>query len=87
MRFCPDSRQSDLNPRFDLQPVWMSALVFGRRSRATKRVLPQTHANLLLQVCTKSASFRPEKVPKVLIKLLRLVEPWEMTGAINEQQG
>jgi hypothetical protein len=33
MRFWPDWRQSDLNPRFDLQPVWMSALVCCRHSR------------------------------------------------------
>jgi len=45
------------------------------------------HANVALQVCSKPASFRPEKIPKVLLKLLRLVEPWEMTCAINEQQG
>jgi hypothetical protein len=26
IEFCPDWRRSDLNPRFDVQPVWMSAL-------------------------------------------------------------
>ena len=26
MRFCPGWRQPDLNPLFDFQPVWMSAL-------------------------------------------------------------
>jgi hypothetical protein len=40
LRFCPDRRRYDLNPRFDLQPVWMSALacsrqlLFGRPKKA-----------------------------------------------------
>ena len=30
----PDGRQSDLNPRFDLQPVWMRALVYSTVERS-----------------------------------------------------